>query len=61
VCTHGQDKNLAMRMLEESLRCLRTDHLDVWQIHEVIYENAPDLIFGPNGAIKALQQAKRDS
>jgi len=59
VCTHGRDKNLAMRMLEESLRRLRTDHLDVWQIHEVIYENDPDLIFGPNGAIEALQQAKQ--
>ncbi len=59
VCTHGRDKSLAMRMLEESLRRLRTDHLDVWQIHEVIYENDPDLIFGPNGAIEALQQAKQ--
>ena len=59
VCTHGRDKNLAMRMLDESLRRLRTDHLDVWQIHEVIYENDPDLIFGPNGAIEALQLAKQ--
>src|SRR5581483_10625889 len=39
VCTHGRDKKLAMRMLEESLRRLQTDHLDLWQIHEVIYEN----------------------
>src|SRR5579883_1892423 len=29
VCTHGRDKNVAMRMLEESLRRLQTDHLDV--------------------------------
>jgi len=60
VCTHGRDKNLAMRMLEESLRRLQTDHLDVWQIHEVIYDNDPDLIFGPNGAIEALAQAKQE-
>jgi aryl-alcohol dehydrogenase-like predicted oxidoreductase len=59
VCTHGRDKNVAMRMLEESLRRLQTDHLDVWQIHEVIYENDPDLIFAPNGAIEALDQAKK--
>ena len=39
VCTHGRDKNVAMRQLEESLIRLQTDHLDVWQIHEVIYEN----------------------
>jgi aryl-alcohol dehydrogenase-like predicted oxidoreductase len=60
VCTHGRDKTVAMRMLEESLKRLQTDHLDVWQIHEVIYENDPDLIFKPNGAAEALVQAKKD-
>lgn len=60
VCTHGRDKNVAMDMLEESLRRLQTDHLDVWQIHEVIYDNDPDLIFRPNGAAEALVQAKKD-
>jgi uncharacterized protein len=59
VCTHGRDKKLAMQMLEESLRRLRTDYLDVWQIHEVIYDNDPDHIFGPNGAAEALSQAKQ--
>ncbi|MBV8732616.1 MAG: aldo/keto reductase, partial [Acidobacteriia bacterium] len=59
VCTHGRDKTVAMRMLEESLHRLQTDHLDVWQIHEVIYENDPDLIFAPNGAAEALLQAKK--
>jgi uncharacterized protein len=59
VCTHGRDKKLAMQMLEESLRRLRTDYLDVWQIHEVIYDNDPDHIFGPNGAAEALAQAKQ--
>jgi len=60
VCTHGRDKNVAMQMLEQSLRRLQTDHLDVWQIHEVIYENEPDLIFRTNGAAEALTQAKKD-
>jgi aryl-alcohol dehydrogenase-like predicted oxidoreductase len=59
VCTHGRDKNVAMRQLEESLTRLQTDHLDVWQIHEVIYGNDPDLIFAPNGAAEALLQAKQ--
>jgi uncharacterized protein len=59
VCTHGRDKNVAMRQLEESLTRLQTDHVDVWQIHEVIYENDPDLIFAPNGAAEALLEAKR--
>ena len=60
VCTHGRDKSIAMQMLEESLKRLRTDHLDIWQIHEVVYENDPDLIFRPNGAAEALAQAKKD-
>ncbi len=59
VCTHGRDKKIAMRMLEESLRRLQTDHLDLWQIHEVIYDNDPDLIFAPNGAAEALLAAKQ--
>lgn len=59
MCTHGRSKHVGMRMLEQSLRRLQTDHLDVWQIHEVIYENDPDLIFAPDGAIEALTLAKQ--
>jgi aryl-alcohol dehydrogenase-like predicted oxidoreductase len=58
VCTHGRDKALAMTMLEESLRRLQTDHLDLWQIHGVVFENDPDLFIRPNGAAEALRQAK---
>lgn len=60
VCTHGRDRAVAIRMLEESLRRLQTDHLDVWQIHEVIYDNDPDLIFRLDGAAEALVQAKKE-
>jgi aryl-alcohol dehydrogenase-like predicted oxidoreductase len=59
VCTHGRSKDVAMQMLEQSLRRLQTDHLDLWQIHEVIYYNDPDLIFAPNGAAEALALAKQ--
>jgi len=59
VCTHGRGKDVAMRMLEESLRRLQTDYLDVWQIHEVIYYNDPDLIFAPGGVAEALLDAKK--
>jgi hypothetical protein len=41
-CTHGRDRKVAMRQLEESLKRLRTDRLDLWQIHEDVYENDPD-------------------
>ena len=59
VCTHGRGQKVALRMLEESLRRLRTDHLDIWQIHEVVYDNDPDLIFRSDGAIEALDAAKK--
>jgi len=59
VCTHGRDKNLAMQMLEESLRRLQTDHLDVWQIHGVTFYNDPELFIRPNGAAEALTLAKK--
>jgi aryl-alcohol dehydrogenase-like predicted oxidoreductase len=59
VCTHGRGKREAMRQLEQSLRRLRTDHLDLWQIHECVYENDPELHFARNGVIDALDEAKR--
>lgn len=59
VCTHGRDKKVAMRQLEESLKRLQTDHLDLWQIHEVIHENDPNLHFAKGGAIEALDEAKK--
>ncbi len=60
VCTHGRDKDLAMRMLEESLNRLQTDHLDLWQIHGVSFDNDPELFIRPNGAAEALVQAKKE-
>jgi aryl-alcohol dehydrogenase-like predicted oxidoreductase len=59
VCTHGRGKDVAMKQLEESLRRLQTDHIDLWQIHEVVYYNDPDLIFTPGGAAEALLAAKQ--
>jgi predicted aldo/keto reductase-like oxidoreductase len=59
VCTHGRDKKVAMRMLEESLKRLQTDHLDVWQVHEVVYYNDPEMIYAPDGVLEALTMAKQ--
>lgn len=59
VCTHGRGKGIAMKQLEESLRRLRTDHLDLWQIHEVIHSDEPELIFARGGAAEALDTAKQ--
>ena len=60
VCTHGREGRLGPQMLGESLRRLRTDHLDLWQVHGVCFENDPDLFIRPNGAAEALLKAKRD-
>ena len=59
VCTHGRDAKVAMRQLEDSLRRLRTDHLDLWQVHECVYDSDPDLHFARGGVIEALDRAKR--
>lgn len=59
VCTHGRKKDVAMRMLEESLTRLGTDHLDVWQVHEVIYYNDPEKAYAPDGVLEALAAAKQ--
>ena len=60
MCTHGRGKRDAMRQLEQSLRRLRTDVLDLWQIHECVYHNEPELHFARGGAVEALEQARRD-
>src|SRR5262249_48827884 len=55
----GRDRRVALRQLHESLRRLRTDHLDLWQIHEVVYENDPDRHFAKGGVVEALDEARR--
>ena len=60
VCTHGRDAALAMQMLEQSLRRLQTDHLDLWQIHGVSFDNDAELFMRPGGAAEALLKAKKD-
>ncbi len=59
VCTHGRDASLAMQMLDQSLRRLQTDHLDLWQIHGVGFQNDPELFMRPGGAAEALLAAKK--
>jgi predicted aldo/keto reductase-like oxidoreductase len=60
VCTHGRDGKVAMRQLEESLRRLRTDYLDLWQVHECVYYNDPERHFAKGGVIEALERAKAE-
>ncbi len=64
VCTHGKPvpdggKEGAMRMLEQSLKRLGTDHLDLWMIHQIENEAEVDKAYGPGGVIEALELAKK--
>ena len=58
VCTHGRDRAVALRQLDDSLRRLGTDYVDLWQIHECVYENDPERHFARGGVIEALERAK---
>jgi len=58
VCTHGRDGSLALQMLEESLNRLQTDHLDLWQVHGVCFENDPALFMRPVAPLKFSSKPK---
>jgi predicted aldo/keto reductase-like oxidoreductase len=57
-CAHDRKAEHSMQKLEESLRRLRTDHLDLWQIHEVVWDDDPERILAPGGSLEALVKAK---
>lgn len=60
VCTHGRNAKTAMRQLEQSLRRLHTDYLDLWQIHECAYYNDPERHFAKGGVVEALDRARKE-
>ena len=53
----GRTAKEALSNLEDSLRRLRTDHIDLWQFHEIVYDNDPDWIFADDGAIHTALKA----
>jgi len=56
--SHSRDKKGALAHLHETLKNMRTDHLDLWQVHDVREEGDIAGIFGPGGAIEAFVEAK---
>ena len=55
----GRTKQAASQQLEESLRRLQTDHIDLLQFHEVIRDEDPDRIFAKGGGMEAVVEAKK--
>jgi predicted aldo/keto reductase-like oxidoreductase len=55
----GRTKEAAQMQLETSLNRLQTDHIDLWQFHEVLRFDDPDRIFAPGGAIEAAMEARK--
>jgi uncharacterized protein len=53
----GRTAKEAASNLEDSLRRLKTDRIDLWQFHEIVYDNDPDWIFADDGAIHAVEKA----
>ncbi len=55
-----RDRDGAMRQLEESLKRMQTDYLDLWQCHEVSTHAEVDKIFSPGGSLEAFVKAKKE-
>jgi len=56
--SHVRNKEGALLHLQETLRNMKTDHLDLWQVHDVRTEEEVKEIFGPHGALEAFVEAK---
>src|SRR5207244_13408813 len=54
----ARDAKGTRQHLEDSLRRLQTDHLDLWQFHEINYDNDPDWIKEKGGLAEALKAQK---
>ena len=55
----GRTKALAAKQIDESLKRLQTDRVDLLQFHEIVRRSDPDPIFAPGGALEAVQEAKQ--
>ena len=58
--THERTRARALALLDESLRRLGTDRLDLWQMHDLRTRADLDAIFARGGAIEAADEARRE-
>ena len=54
----GRDRKSAAIQIDESLRRLQTDRIDLLQFHEIIHNDDPDRIFAAGGALEAVLEAQ---
>jgi hypothetical protein len=58
--TEGRKKEDSRKQLEESLRLLKTDHLDLYQFHALTKMTELDEVLGPGGAMETMEAAKQE-
>ncbi len=58
--THNRTRDGSLELLEQSLKMLQTDHLDLWQLHNISRTEQLDQIFADDGAIHALLKAREE-
>ena len=56
--SHGRTRRAAEAHLAQTLENMKTDYLDLWQVHDVRTAGDVEQIFGPGGAIEAFASAK---
>ena len=56
--THDRTRDGSMKLLERSLELLKTDHVDLWQLHALSTMDQIDQVFAPGGALEALVAAR---
>src|SRR5215469_6934040 len=58
--THERTRDRALRLLDDSLRRLGTDRIDLWQMHDLRDWEELDVLFGRGGALEAARRAQAD-
>ena len=58
--TEGRTKDASRKQLEESLRLLKTDHVDLYQFHALTKMTDLDEVLGPGGAMETMEAAKKE-
>jgi aryl-alcohol dehydrogenase-like predicted oxidoreductase len=57
--THDRTRDGSLRLLDDTLARIKTDHLDLWQLHDLRTMEQIDAIFGKGGAMEAMFEARQ--